>query len=305
MKVLYSLFFLLYKHFLFTNVFIVVLFLRKIRFYIITAMQRLADKKVDLIAVYKLDSNDELLKLLKDIQGSFSWTVRAGGKKGTLLLFLKANASVRRRVESECSNLSDYFSAHYSTPSIEKVLIPHNHRYNKELLHDLTSSYSLTNQQLTSIKNSFGVNVAFYFAFLRAYFRSLVLPALVGVGCWYTQTAFSASYALFVSVYAVAFVEYWRVQERVLSVEWGCDGARSVELANKENEARWYVREARVLLSVPVLLLFAVLLAALLTSWVDCIFLFRLTTAKHFPPRGIRATLLRRAFEVVHCGYLS
>ncbi|TIC12243.1 DUF590-domain-containing protein [Wallemia mellicola] len=228
---------------------------------------KLIDRKLDLIVVYKLKSNDELVNLLKKVENSFSWTVRSGAQPDEILIFLQANASTRKTVEVECNNMYDYFNSYYATSSVRKVVIPHDHKYNKELLHSLTSKYLISNEQLTGIKNAYGTNVGFYFAFLRTYFRSLVLPSLVGIICWYSKTEFSALYAIFISLYAIGFVEYWRVAERIISVEWGSDGSRSVELTRQETkQTAWYVREAKLLASLPILLLFAALLAALLTS---------------------------------------
>lgn len=230
---------------------------------------KLIDRKLDLIIVYKLKSNEELVNLLKKVENSFSWTVRAGAQPDEILIFLQANSSTRKTVEVECNNMHDYFNSYYATSSVLKVVIPHDHKYNKELLHSLTSKYLISNEQLTGIKNAYGTNVGFYFAFLRTYFRSLVLPSLVGIICWYSKTEFSALYAIFISLYAIGFVEYWRVAERIISVEWGSDGSRSVELTRQETkQTAWYVREAKLLASLPILLLFAALLAALLTSWV-------------------------------------
>ncbi|TIB62994.1 hypothetical protein E3P77_03669 [Wallemia ichthyophaga] len=229
-------------------------------------MPSLETAKVDLIVVYKLSSSDAHLKALHQLQSSFSWAVRPGSNDDEVLAFLQAKQSTRRSVDSECNNLYDYFMVHYASPDVKKVVIPHNHDFNKTLISDLTSSYLLSNQQLTSIKNAFGVNVGFYFAFLRSYFRSLILPSLIGFFCWFRSSQFSSFYAIFVSLYAVAFVEYWRVAERALSVQWGSDGSKSIELTRVERErTAWYVRESKLLATLPVLALFAMLLAALLT----------------------------------------
>lgn len=236
-------------------------------------MPSLEGTRIDLIVVYNLSSTDAHLNALHELQHSFSWTIRPSGHNGEILAFLQAKPSTRRSVESECNNLYDYFSTHYATSDVKKVVIPHNHQFNKTLISDLTSSYLLSNQQLNGIKNAFGVNVGFYFAFLRSYFRSLVLPSLFGLYCWYKNSQFSSFYAIFISLYAVAFVEYWRVRERVLSVQWGSDGSKSVELTRQERgKSAWYVRETKLLASLPILALFAMLLAALLTVCV-CILL--------------------------------
>ncbi|TIA88588.1 hypothetical protein E3P99_02520 [Wallemia hederae] len=237
---------------------------------------QLSDKGIDLVAVYNVSSGDkaDFERIIDAISGSFSWAVRSGSEAGTVLMLLKAHASVWQAVNTDCDTIYDYFMRQYSHKNLKRLIIPHNDALNKTLLHSLTS-YSISKEQLTSIRNAFGSSVALYFAFLRSYFRSLTLPALLGLWCWWRHGAFSTAYAVGISIYATAFVEYWRVQEQVLAVEWGVDGVSAVSEASKggagagaekNKTSPWYIRESKVLLSIPILALFACLLAALLTS---------------------------------------
>lgn len=69
-------------------------------------------------------------------------------------------------------------------------------------------------------------------------------------------------------MWSVVFVEWWRVRERILSLRFGTRGSFRVEkrrVAYRQGQT-WWGRELRILASLPVILLFAGILSALLTS---------------------------------------
>lgn len=75
-------------------------------------------------------------------------------------------------------------------------------------------------------------------------------------------------YSTLILVWSTAFVEWWRVRERILSVRWGTRGSFRVERRRAQYQPGfpWWKRELRMIASGPVILLFAGILAALLTA---------------------------------------
>jgi len=65
----------------------------------------------------------------------------------------------------------------------------------------------------------------------------------------------------------VTFVEWWTVQERILSLRFGTRGSFSVEKRRVTYKpgGTWWGREIRILASLPVILLFAGVLIAIMT----------------------------------------
>lgn len=110
--------------------------------------------------------------------------------------------------------------------------------------------------------------MALYFSFLDSYTRALVIPAVIGISFYFFGTAYSPIYSLLTVLWAIGFVEWWRVRERLISLRFGTRGAERVERrrANYDPRFPWWKRELRILASVPVILAFAGLLAVLMTA---------------------------------------
>jgi hypothetical protein len=113
----------------------------------------------------------------------------------------------------------------------------------------------------------FGEAVALYFAFLASYTRSLFFIAVVGLICYFFRQPYSITYSSLLFLWSVVFVEYWRIRERLYAVTWGCRGAVRVEkhLPTFIEGRPWWQRELKILASLPVIALFASILAVLLT----------------------------------------
>ncbi|KAM0790940.1 hypothetical protein ACM66B_004245 [Microbotryomycetes sp. NB124-2] len=167
-------------------------------------------------------------------------------------------------------------------PHVTAVFPPHDVQYNKQWIKNWSSTQlKIPREQLTEIKDHFGEKVALYFAFLRYYFRSLIVPATLGVIWYLAGLAFSPFYSVPVVVWSIWFVESWRIQERELAVEWGTYGVERVETERAQFKGIKRVvdpvtgvehqhfplstRLVRQLSSVPALLGFAVLLAVLIS----------------------------------------
>jgi anoctamin-10 len=114
----------------------------------------------------------------------------------------------------------------------------------------------------------FGEAVALYFAFLNSYTRALLFISVAGLVNYYFGHAYSLLYSSLLFLWSLVFVEYWRIRERIHSAAWGCLGSVRVEHHRPryvEGDI-WWKRELKVLVSVPVIVLFASLLAILLTG---------------------------------------
>lgn len=119
----------------------------------------------------------------------------------------------------------------------------------------------------------FGESVALYFCFLSSYTQSLMFIGAIGTLFFILQRPYSPIYSVLLVLYSVSFIEYWRISERKLSVRWGTRGSFRVERRRAQFEDivgggkfPWWKRDLRILSSLPVILLFAVALAALLTA---------------------------------------
>ena len=114
----------------------------------------------------------------------------------------------------------------------------------------------------------FGDSVALYFFFLVAYTRALIFPSALGVIFYFFGTPYSVIYSTILFIWSVVFVEWWRLQERILSVRWCTRGSFRVEKRRADfvPGLRWWRKESRKMASIPVILLFASVLAVVLTG---------------------------------------
>lgn len=136
-------------------------------------------------------------------------------------------------------------------------------------------------EDLDSIREHFGEDVALYFGFLNFYFQALAPAALLGFSFWLFGKPFSPIYSLGLVAWSCLFVELWRMKERKLAVRWGTLGVAQVgqrrhdfvprttriDPATEEPEEvfEWWRRELRVIVSLPIVAFFASVLAATMT----------------------------------------
>ncbi|SRR6266404_2832990 len=114
----------------------------------------------------------------------------------------------------------------------------------------------------------FGEAVALYFAFLYSYTRALFFISVVGLAIFCLGYAYSSLYSSLLFLWSLVFVEYWRIRERLYSAAWGSLGSVRVE-HHRTRYAEghpWWKRELKILVSAPVIALFATILAILLTA---------------------------------------
>lgn len=136
-------------------------------------------------------------------------------------------------------------------------------------------------EDLDSIREHFGEDVALYFGFLNYYFQALAPAAVLGLTFWLLGRPFSPIYSLGLVLWSCLFVEIWRMKERKLAVRWGTLGVAQVDRRRHDFQPRttridpateeieevfeWWRRELRVVLSLPVVAFFASVLAATMT----------------------------------------
>ncbi|EXA47947.1 hypothetical protein FOQG_05560 [Fusarium oxysporum f. sp. raphani 54005] len=119
---------------------------------------------------------------------------------------------------------------------VESIFPLHSHKFNKNWIKKWSSKYILEQSDINDIRDKFGESVAFYFAFLRSYFRFLVIPSGFGFVAWLLLGQFSFLYALLCGLWSVVFLEYWKKQEVDLAVQWGVRGVSSIQQARPEFE---------------------------------------------------------------------
>jgi anoctamin-10 len=150
---------------------------------------------------------------------------------------------------------------------VESVMTLHDVEFNDTWVRSWTLS-QIASVQVDKIRENLGDSVALYFAFLSTYTHALVFPAVLGITFYFFGTAYSSVYSLLLLLWSIVFVEYWRVRERTLSMRWGTRGSFRVEKRRAQYLPGfpWWKRELRMLASVPVIALFAGVLATLLTG---------------------------------------
>ncbi|KAH9066519.1 DUF590-domain-containing protein [Lactarius vividus] len=177
---------------------------------------------------------------------------------------------------------------HDSWSRIESIMALHDPDFNDRWIRTLTTSTSTIghgrlDEIRTQVRSStripvilfnflrglkFGEAVALYFAFLSSYTRALLFISVAGLANFYFGRAYSILYSSLLFFWSLVFVEYWRIRERIYSAAWGCLGSVRVEHHRPRyaDGHPWWKRELKVLVSVPVIALFASVLAVLLTA---------------------------------------
>ncbi|KAH9026397.1 DUF590-domain-containing protein [Lactarius pseudohatsudake] len=158
---------------------------------------------------------------------------------------------------------------HDSWSRIESIMILHDPDFNDRWIRSLTTSTStIGHGRLDEIRTQFGEAVALYFAFLSSYTRALLFISVASLANFYFGRAYSILYSSLLFIWSLVFVEYWRIRERIYSAAWGCLGSVRVEHHRPRyaDGHPWWKRELKVLVSVPVIALFASVLAVLLTA---------------------------------------
>jgi hypothetical protein len=107
---------------------------------------------------------------------------------------------------------------------------------------------------------------------------------LLGAIFYLLKSSYSPVYSIILLLWSITFVEWWIIRERILSVRWGTQGSFKVEKhrADYIPGSPWWKKEMRMVASIPVIILFASVLAGLLTA----IFLFEAFVAELYTGPG-------------------
>ncbi len=101
---------------------------------------------------------------------------------------------------------------------VRSVFPIQNPQTNSELMTRLSSKLYLRIEDLDKIRDLFGAQVAFYFAFTQTYILSLLFPSIAGVLAWIFLPGYSLVYAIIIGLWCNIFLEYWKIQETDLSI---------------------------------------------------------------------------------------
>jgi anoctamin-10 len=150
---------------------------------------------------------------------------------------------------------------------VESIMALHDKEFNEAWIKAWTYRH-LISVQLYKIRDQFGESVALYFAFLSAYARALIFPALLGASYYFFGSAYSPVYSILLLLWSTTFVEYWQVRERILALQFGTRGSFKVEKRRVQylHGFSWWKRELRMVATLPVVLAFVVILSTLLTA---------------------------------------
>lgn len=133
---------------------------------------------------------------------------------------------------------------------VESIFPLHNNAFNKEWLHKWSQKYVLDQSDLDDIRDRFGEDVAFYFAFLKDYCRFQIFPAAIGFSAWMILGQFSSFYAICNCLWSVVFFEYWKRKEADLAISWGVRGVSKIQ--HQRPEFKWDYEAADLATGEPV-----------------------------------------------------
>ncbi|KAI8933148.1 hypothetical protein NX059_009789 [Plenodomus lindquistii] len=106
----------------------------------------------------------------------------------------------------------------------------HNNPANRALLSHLSTKVFLDVEDLDRIRDLFGAKIAFYFAFVQTYFRSLAFPCVAGIFAWAFLPKYSLFFALVIGVWCTVFLEYWKIKQTDLSIRWQVRGVGDLKV---------------------------------------------------------------------------
>lgn len=112
---------------------------------------------------------------------------------------------------------------------VKGVFPLHDRAFNRRWIAEWSGKSYLDEGDIGKIRDRFGERVAFYFAFLQAYFAFLLFPAAFGLAAWAILGPFSWLYAVVNCLWAVVFFEHWKMKEVDLAVQWGVRGVSRIQ----------------------------------------------------------------------------
>lgn len=139
----------------------------------------------------------------------------------------------------------------------------------------------ISDEDIAHLRDNIGEHIALYFAFLNYYFKALAPAGTLGLIFWACGQSFSAMYSILLVIWATIFLEMWKIREQALAVRWGMTGVSRHATRNTSFQPsaivndkvtgeptevfeEWH-RELRIIASLPVILIFILLLLSILT----------------------------------------
>ncbi|KIY44981.1 DUF590-domain-containing protein [Fistulina hepatica ATCC 64428] len=149
---------------------------------------------------------------------------------------------------------------------IESMAALHDRDYNHAWIHTWTHHH-VGATQIDNTREQFGDAVALYFAFLHSYTRALIFPTVLGLFFYFFGDPYSPVYSLLLLIWSIVYTEWWSIKERLFALRFGTRGVARVEKQRPQYKASvsWWQRDFRMAASLPVILLYAVLLVGILT----------------------------------------
>jgi anoctamin-10 len=98
------------------------------------------------------------------------------------------------------------------------------------LLAHLSKRIFLTLEDLDQIRDLWGTKIAFYFAFIQTYFRSLAFPCAAGIFAWAFLPKYSLFFAVVIGVWCTVFLEYWKIKQTDLAIRWNVRGVGDLKV---------------------------------------------------------------------------
>jgi anoctamin-10 len=114
--------------------------------------------------------------------------------------------------------------------NVESIFPLHNPFANRVFLAHLSKRIFLTLDDLDQIHGLWGAKIAFYFAFIQTYFRSLAFPCAAGIFAWAFLPKYSLFFAVVIGIWCTFFLEYWKIKQTDLAIRWNVRGVGDLKV---------------------------------------------------------------------------
>ncbi|KAI0242604.1 hypothetical protein L0F63_000357 [Massospora cicadina] len=154
-------------------------------------------------------------------------------------------------------------------PFVECLYPVHDRKFNRAWLKRITTKWRVDFDDLTVVKDHFGAELAYYFAFIDFYFAWLLAPAAFGLIVYLFAGVSSVLYGILNLGWATVFLEAWSRRQTDLAVRWEVANASRVEKVRPEFRESSLVKDPvtgelkPVLVSVPIVALLGAVLGVL------------------------------------------
>ncbi|CAG8760103.1 5332_t:CDS:2, partial [Dentiscutata heterogama] len=125
---------------------------------------------------------------------------------------------------------------------VEDFLPLQDKSYNEDWIKTWSTKWTIDKNDLLRLRNHFGEKIAYYFAFLQFYFTWLVIPSIAGLVTHFSGAKYSIPFSIFITLWSVIFVEFWRRKEYELAVDWGVRHFSRVERRRPEFRAECFIK---------------------------------------------------------------